>query len=217
MRLGVARALVSGVGFLGVACALALTMSSLSAPRRIPNPPRLCVPAAVGPLEFPATSEEWLGLTAKCSLGSARSLTERLHDWRLLAVYEAVIEQSPSGATTSQLVDAQCRKYEQILGEGMRIPDAPAFERDLLRHAPAGLSVRRKNRERGREVDGEAHAGELLATLAECGVPAERAIWLRGSNFTVRDIVRQRLRRENIARVSSRWIGVLSRAVSGLL
>jgi hypothetical protein len=192
MRQRRVRTIVATLGFLGIASALTLLIGDFSRWRRPSDPPRLSAPAPVRVgLEIPVSDEEWHKLIAKSRLDSPLSVSELLHEWRLLAAIKAAIDRLPPDKRSAQPDEARCREYEQMLGQGMCSEDKPGFKNSLFWHGPVGLCVRLKNRERGSEVDGEAHEGELLATLAECGVPAAHRIRVDGATFSVSDLVRQ--------------------------
>ena len=86
------RTIVAILGFLGVASGLALTVGDLHRWRRVSRLPRLSAPAPVGVgLEISVSNEEWCELIGKGRLESPRSVSELLHEWRLLASVGAVV------------------------------------------------------------------------------------------------------------------------------
>ena len=182
---------VKGLVSCGITLVIAAAVGLVSTLGRAPESWPLCKPS-VGKcsLDFPATDEEWRVLAAKCMLISPPSVSQLLHGWRLWAVYDSLEPVSPVGQMIRP-AETQYHLAERALLDGARLPALFPTGTELFRRAPAGLSVLRKNRQSGSQLDGESHPGELLSTLAECRIRLDHPIRLEGAQFTVNDIVRQ--------------------------
>jgi hypothetical protein len=156
--------------------------------------PERSIPASLLPtaqdssdrVHLPVTASELRQLVDKCRLKWPVSTSHLLHFWRMWTLVDDSKDADPR-LSVGTLVS--CDQVRRVFLDSARFREAyPGVPPWFVRGA-AGLIARAK--QDATDSSGEAHPGQFLATLAECGVSLDEPVAMSGSRLTVRDFLAQ--------------------------
>jgi hypothetical protein len=141
-------------------------------------------------IRFPINQQQLSQLIARCCIRPPATTSALLHYWRLRSLMDHLNAASASSGLT-------CAELQQVFLDASTFRDIYPSAPTWYRTGPIGPIVRQKHA--SSNLDGEAHPGDFLCTLAECGVQLDAPIATAKGQFSVSDLLAQSLRdyREN--------------------